>query len=342
MNKQSNVLVHLRCCAAFFCAALALAGCTVRGVHEAPIEDKSSAMRPRPTAPITTAPAPREVYREASNGIYVVQSGDTLYSIAVAFGQDYRDIARWNNLLDPTKISVGQSLRVVPPEGGDTGSAAVVGVVNVNPSGATETRTLEAVPGPTPAAPPPIAAAPPTVPAPSAPAPSPSNTAPSPAAPPTAPPNTAPSANAPVPAPAPVEPIAKAQPPGTPPPAASSVLWQWPAKGKVIDGFNETRNKGIDIGGSEGEAVFAASDGEVVYSGSGLRMYGNLVIIKHNDDYISAYAHNKQILVKQGQSVKRGQRIADLGKTDDGQAKLHFEIRYRGKPVDPMKHLPPR
>jgi len=119
-------------------------------------------------------------------------------------------------------------------------------------------------------------------------------------------------------------------------------MWQWPAKGKVIDGFNETRNKGIDIGGAEGEAVLAASDGDIVYVGSGLRMYGNLVIIKHNDDFISAYAHNKQILVKQGQPVRRGQRIADLGKTDDGQSKLHFEIRYRGKPVDPIKYLPAR
>ena len=120
------------------------------------------------------------------------------------------------------------------------------------------------------------------------------------------------------------------------------MLWQWPAKGKVVDPFNETRNKGIDIGGAEGDAVLAAGDGDVVYSGSGLRMYGNLVIIKHNDDFISAYAHNKQILVKQGQTVRRGQRIADLGKTDDGQSRLHFEIRYRGKPVDPTKYLPPR
>jgi lipoprotein NlpD len=88
--------------------------------------------------------------------------------------------------------------------------------------------------------------------------------------------------------------------------------------------------------------VLAAGDGDVVYSGNGLRMYGNLVIIKHNDDYITAYAHNRQILVKQGQAVRRGQRIAELGKADDGQAKLHFEIRYRGKPVDPMKYLPPR
>ena len=120
------------------------------------------------------------------------------------------------------------------------------------------------------------------------------------------------------------------------------MLWLWPAKGKVVEPFNETRNKGIDIGGAEGEPVLAASDGEIVYSGSGLRMYGNLVIIKHNDDFISAYAHNKQILVKQGQTVRRGQRIADLGKTDDGQTRLHFEIRYRGKPVDPTKYLPPR
>jgi lipoprotein NlpD len=118
--------------------------------------------------------------------------------------------------------------------------------------------------------------------------------------------------------------------------------WTWPTGGKVLETFDEARNKGIDIAGSEGDPVLASNDGEVVYSGSGLRGYGNLVIIKHADEFISAYAHNKQILVKQGQAVKRGQRIADLGKTDANQPKLHFEIRHRGKPVDPLKHLPPR
>lgn len=110
----------------------------------------------------------------------------------------------------------------------------------------------------------------------------------------------------------------------------------------MLEEFHETRNKGIDIAGNEGDPVLAASDGQVVYSGSGLRGYGNLVIIKHTDDYISAYAHNRQILVKQGQTVKRGQQIAELGKSDAEVPKLHFEIRRQGKPVDPLKYLPAR
>jgi lipoprotein NlpD len=127
-----------------------------------------------------------------------------------------------------------------------------------------------------------------------------------------------------------------------PPVADVRLQWDWPAKGTLLQAFDETRNKGIDISGKEGDAVTAAGDGQVVYSGNGLRGYGNLVIIKHTDDYISAYAHNKQILVKQGQAVKRGQRIADLGKSDTANPKLHFEIRRQGKPVDPLKYLPPR
>lgn len=133
--------------------------------------------------------------------------------------------------------------------------------------------------------------------------------------------------------------------PAAPPAAAtqdSGVLWLWPARGKVIETYSEGRNKGIDIAGAEGDPVLAAGDGEVVYSGSGLRGYGNLVIVKHTEDYISAYAHNRQVLVKQGDPVRRGQRIAELGKTDATHPKLHFEIRHRGKPVDPMKFLPAR
>jgi lipoprotein NlpD len=328
MKHQSNHVAHLGGCAALVLVAVFSAGCTIHAVREAPIEDKSSAGRPAKaaapatTAPTTGAPAAVVTQREASNGTYVVQRGDTLYSIAVAFGQDHRDIARWNNLDDPTKIAVGQPLRVSPPEGD---SAAVVGVVTVNPSAAIETRPLDAVPQaatPAPLPPAPGTTAPPVG----------VTTSPPPPAPVTPP--AAPGA----------KPQAAERPSPTPPVAATgaALLWQWPAKGKVTDGFDESRNKGIDIAGAEGDAVLAASDGEVVYSGSNLRMYGNLVIIKHNDDYISAYAHNKQILVKQGQPVRRGQRIADLGKTDDGQARLHFQIRYRGKPVDPMKFLPPR
>jgi lipoprotein NlpD len=127
-----------------------------------------------------------------------------------------------------------------------------------------------------------------------------------------------------------------------PAPAAPAADWIWPASGKVVDRFDEKRNKGISIAGKEGDPVVASADGTVVYSGSGLRGYGNLVILKHNDDFISAYAHNKQILVKQGQAVKRGQRIAEVGRTDTNEPKLHFEIRRQGKPVDPLAYLPPR
>jgi len=126
------------------------------------------------------------------------------------------------------------------------------------------------------------------------------------------------------------------------PAAPPSSDWIWPASGKVVDKFDEKRNKGISIAGKEGDPVVASADGTVVYSGSGLRGYGNLVILKHNDDFISAYAHNKQILVKQGQAVKRGQRIAEVGRTDAAEPKLHFEIRRQGKPVDPLAYLPPR
>ncbi|MCS7102030.1 MAG: peptidoglycan DD-metalloendopeptidase family protein [Burkholderiaceae bacterium] len=282
--------------------AALLAACTLRGVREAPIVDKS-----RPPAPaagaVTTppaagaAPTPAPLQRNASDGTYVVQRGDTLYSIAMAFGQDYRDLARWNHLDDPSRISVGQTLRVAPPPGESAG--VVVGVVNVAPSAPAEGRPLEPAPAPG---------------------------------------TRAPAAGLPASGGDPA-----ARPAPTPRPAVpeSGLLWQWPAAGKVIEPFADGR-KGIGIAGNEGDAVLAASDGEVVYAGNGLRGYGNLVILKHSDDFISAYAHNRAIVVKQGQTVKRGQKIAELGKTDTTAPKLHFEIRHRGKPVDPLRYLPPR
>ena len=127
-------------------------------------------------------------------------------------------------------------------------------------------------------------------------------------------------------------------------PAAAevSVNWAWPASGPILQGFDPAKNKGVDIAGKAGDAVLAAADGSVVYAGSALRGYGNLVIIKHNSSFVSAYAHNQSLLVKDGQSVKRGQKIAEMGQSEADRVKLHFEIRKNSTPVDPMQYLPSR
>lgn len=122
--------------------------------------------------------------------------------------------------------------------------------------------------------------------------------------------------------------------------AGDELNFAWPAQGSIINYFNESKNKGIDIGNKAGEAVLASAEGKVVYAGSGLRGYGNLIILKHNETYLSAYAHNQVILVKEDQLVKKGQKIAEMGNSDSDQVALHFEIRKLGKPVDPMKYLP--
>ena len=123
---------------------------------------------------------------------------------------------------------------------------------------------------------------------------------------------------------------------------ADDVNFIWPASGSLIAGFDEARNKGYDISGKAGDPVVAAADGRVVYAGAGLRGYGNLIILKHNNTYLTAYAHNQSLLVKEDQSVKKGQKIAEMGNTDADQVKLHFEVRLQGKPVDPLKYLPTR
>lgn len=272
----------------------ALAACSSQ--KPAPVVERSGAAgvaRPADKPAVPSGPA-----REARDGVYTVQRGDTLYSIAMAFGVDVRELARWNELPDASVLRVGQLLRVAPPS-----DASVATVTPVTPGGSTEVRPLPA-PGaavaPTPL-PPPVATEPP----------------------PSAPP--------------------KAEPP---PPSAPSVdgapQWQWPTSGKVTDAFDSPRNKGIDIDGPEGTPVLAAADGEVVHVGSALRGYGNLVILRHPGDYVTAYGHNRKILVTQGQQVKRGQQIAELGRTDSDRPKLHFEIRHQGKPLDPVKYLPPR
>lgn len=139
-------------------------------------------------------------------------------------------------------------------------------------------------------------------------------------------------------------PAAPAASTDTPPSATSASGWSWPANGQVIGFFssNSSLNKGIDIAGDLGQPVYAASTGSVVYAGSGLRGYGELVIIKHSDTYVSAYGHNRGLLVREGQRVKAGQKIAEMGSTGTDRVKLHFEIRRQGKPVDPMQYLPRR
>lgn len=284
-----------------------LGACTVTGTRQAPVTDRSTPPpRPSATPPAVATPAPAPPGAPApgrvasADGTYTVQAGDTLKSIANSFGRDVRELARWNSIDDPSRIRVGQVLRVVPPAGES------VAVLPVTPTAPATTRPLDS-PGSAPA------------------------TGPAPPA--------SPAATDATTAPGPVASIPESKPAPPPPPTAD---WIWPASGKVVDRFDEKRNKGISIAGKEGDPVVASADGTVVYSGSGLRGYGNLVILKHDDDFISAYAHNKQILVKQGQVVKRGQRIAEVGRSDANEPKLHFEIRRQGKPVDPLAYLPPR
>ena len=152
-----------------------------------------------------------------------------------------------------------------------------------------------------------------------------------PAAPASAVPAPPPASAPPAPAPAPTQAANSDEP-----------SWAWPASGAVLASYDDARNKGVVIGGKAGDPVLAAADGRVVYAGSGLRGYGNLVIVKHNATYLTAYAHNQTLLVKEDQAVRRGQKIAEMGSTDADRVQLHFEIRKLGKPVDPAKLLPPR
>ncbi|WP_119157002.1 peptidoglycan DD-metalloendopeptidase family protein [Caldimonas tepidiphila] len=292
-------------------AACVLAGCASPS-HRAPVEDRATAVRrapgtgvaaARPTDPAVPLPGAENAGKP---GYYTVKPGDTLIRIGLDSGQNWRDIVRWNGLENPNVIEVGQVLRVVPPNV----DPMVASVRPVSPT-RVESRPLDTRPGAVPgAAGVPVAASAPVPVAASAPAIA----------------GSAPSAPAPVG-------VVKGD---------DDIAWAWPAAGSVISGFDEARNKGLGIAGKAGDAVLAAADGRVVYAGSGLRGYGNLVIVKHNNTYLTAYAHNQTLLVKEDQTVRRGQKIAEMGATDADRVKLHFEIRRQGKPVDPAKFLPPR
>jgi lipoprotein NlpD len=288
-------------------ACALLAGCAAPRRTPAPVEDRMGARHGTVAAqPAPAAPAAPAVLPGAENagkpGYYTVRPGDTLVRIALESGQNWRDVARWNNLDNPNVLEVGQVLRVAPP-----------------------VNTVAAAPAPAPAPVAPAAAT--ALPPASAASSTPRGTA---------------TAAAPTPAPTPAPAPAPAPQPSAGP--DDDIAWAWPTQGAgtVLAGFDEQKNKGLDLAGRAGDPVFAAADGRVVYAGAGLRGYGNLIILKHNNTYLTAYAHNQSLLVKEDQSVRKGQKIAEMGSTDTDRVKLHFEIRRQGKPVDPARYLPPR
>ncbi|WP_300455280.1 peptidoglycan DD-metalloendopeptidase family protein [Accumulibacter sp.] len=275
---------------------------------------------------------------------YLVKKGDTLYSIALDQGVDYRDLVAWNALENPNRILVGQVLRVKAPGAVPSADTATVRpVVTASPveqrslDGAGQTLKREPKAGKEPYSDQALARAQ----AAAQQKPAEAVAAVSPVAKVDAKPEAKPEAKPAVRA----ESRPEAQPEvpaGEVAAGNEEIVWAWPASGKLIGTFSEGGNKGIDIAGKAGDPVLAASGGKVVYSGTGLRGYGKLVIIKHNNNYVTAYAHNQNVLVKEGQSVNKGQKIAEMGNTDADQVKLHFEVRRQVKPVDPLKYLPPR
>lgn len=304
--------------------ALVLAACAAR--RPAPVMERE----PMPAAPPATLapelpPAPSSA--QAPAGTHTVKRGETLVSISLQYGLDYRELAAWNGITNPARISVGQVLVLSAPPGASAPSTPPPATLGARPLAG---------------AGPPIEARPlansdklkvepraqkvpysdnalqqfstPEAAAPAAPA--------------------APDAVAPIapPVPAPAE-SSKA---GT---DKEDIDWMWPVKGKVLAPFTEA-SKGMDIGGKKGTPVLAAASGRVIYADAGLRGYGKLVIIRHNSTWLSAYAHNDTILVKEQQEVRKGQKIAEMGSSDTDRVKLHFEIRRQGKPVDPEKVLP--
>lgn len=306
---------------------LGLSGCVSH--DPAPVSDRSpprTAVKSEPARPVTPQIAP------STNGLHTVQRGDTLYAIAFANSLDYREIANWNQLESADRILVGQVLRLTSPPG----------MIEIKP--------LDAVPRPNarPLAEPPLLRTPQAVlldyteanwaqvsgtlknadslraqtragsdgPAVAVVAP--------PVASPVVPP----------PAPAVAAPVMSAD--------ATTESWLWPADGTLAGRFGAAGGKGIDIVGVRNAPVKAVAPGKVVYSGSGLRGYGQLIIVKHAGEFLSAYAHNETILVKEGDTVAAGQNIARMGDSDADRVKLHFEIRRYGKPLDPLNYLPER
>jgi lipoprotein NlpD len=289
-----------------------LVGCA-SPTHRAPVEDRGRSGSGAAGSSSAAAAAPK-VLPGAENagkpGYYTVKPGDTLIRISLESGQNWRDLATWNSLENPNLIEVGQVLRVVPP-GAEPGASTAIASAKPVTSPKIESRGLDAKLS-TPKAASGAAAA--------------SSAASS-------------AASAPSSAAAASSSDSKDTKDAK---DADEPNWAWPSNGPTIGSFEEGKRKGLAIGGKAGDPVMAAGDGRVVYAGSGLRGYGNLVIIKHNGDYLTAYAHNQTLLVKEDQLVRKGQKIAEMGSTDSDRVELHFEIRKQGKPIDPAKQLPSR
>jgi lipoprotein NlpD len=292
-----------------------LSACST-ATRRAPIIDRVA-----PPAASRPSAAPANDSRDDAYGTYTVRKGDTLLRIALDHGQNYRDVVAWNNLANPNDIKVDQVLRVAPPERLAGTQTAPVSMPETRPS-----------------------------------------------APPSPPKKSTPrgdkrpytdatlaelkkedNARAERDEPKADKPVVIAS--VAPPIGTGSIVradddeklsWMWPSDGKIVAVFDEGKNKGIDIAGKPGQQVMAAGAGKVMYAGSGIRGYGNLVIVKHSNSLLSAYAHNRSIVVKEGQNVNKGQMLAEMGDSDADSVKLHFEIRQQGKPVDPSRFLPSR
>jgi lipoprotein NlpD len=279
---------------------------------------------------------------------YPVRSGDTIYSIAWKYELDPFELARWNNLSSPYRIYPGQRLNMKPEDSDATASRPVTqtsrstrtttrpgtvtvrkgdtlyGIARRHNISASELASINGIKSPYTIRPGQTLKLRSTRTYHSSPATRTASTARTTSTTRTKSTTGRTSTSASLPA------------------DNRNISWQWPVHGKLITTFksNKTGRKGIDIAGSEGKAIKAAAPGKVVYSGNGLISYGNLVIIKHNRAYLSAYAHNRRLLVKEGDTIKAGQKIAELGKTGTDSPRLHFEIRKNGKPVNPLKYLP--
>jgi lipoprotein NlpD len=285
-----------------FLAAAVLAGCASR--RGAPVVDRTPGVKGAP--PRAAAPG-KPVFRagDARPEFYVIRKGDTLYSVALDHGLDYRELAQWNGISDAGVIKEGQQLRMTPPpsavtsaplktapgvQGRPIGEAGAVADTKSQPKAVRAPYTEQTY-----------------------------------------------TQMAGIKAEPPAKPAAVARESGD-----DALAWAWPSAGKVVSSFNDTGNlKGIGIAGKLGQPVLASAPGRVIFSGTGIRGFGTLIVIKHNNTFLSDYAHNSELLVKEGQNVAKGQKIAEMGSTDTDRVKLHFEIRRFGKPVDPVKLLPP-